>query len=78
MRHDNEGGPKRSLPMAEYVVVQSESLPHGAQDGEDGCRRRMATADKFISGYGIATECGFGRRPPESIGPLLELHDRLV
>ena len=48
------------------------------QDGEDGCRRRMATADKFISRYGIATECGLGRRPPESIGPLLELHDRLV
>lgn len=48
------------------------------QDGEEGCRQRMATADKFLSGYGIATECGLGRRPPETIAPLLALHNSLV
>lgn len=47
-------------------------------DGLEGCRRRMATADKYAADYGVATECGFGRRPKESIGPLLELHDQLV
>ena len=48
------------------------------QDGLEGCQRRKQTADKYISGYGIATECGFGRRPPETIGPLMELHTQLV
>lgn len=48
------------------------------QDGEEGCRRRMATADKYFSSYGIATECGLGRCPPENIASLLALHDALV
>ena len=43
-------------------------------DGVDGTRRRMAKADKFVTGYGIATECGFGRRPAEMVGPLLDIH----
>ena len=43
-------------------------------DGVDGTRRRMATADRFFPGYGVATECGFGRRPPETVGPLLDIH----
>ncbi len=47
-------------------------LVHG--DGVDGTRRRMAMADKFARGYGIATECGFGRRPPETIPGLLRIH----
>ena len=43
-------------------------------DGVEGTRRRMATADKYVRGYGIATECGFGRRPSETVGPLLDIH----
>ncbi len=43
-------------------------------DGAAGTRRRMAMADRFVQGYGIATECGFGRRPPETIPALLALH----
>jgi hypothetical protein len=43
-------------------------------DGVEGTRRRMAAADKVISAYGIATECGFGRRSPETVLPLLDLH----
>jgi hypothetical protein len=45
---------------------------HG--DGLEGARRRMAMADRVVAGYGIATECGFGRRPPETIPALLKLH----
>jgi hypothetical protein len=44
------------------------------RDGVEGARRRMAVADNFASGYGIATECGFGRRPPETIPELLHIH----
>jgi hypothetical protein len=43
-------------------------------DGVAGTRRRMATADRHLSRYGLATECGFGRRPPETIRELLKLH----
>ena len=43
-------------------------------DGVEGTRRRMATAEKFVSDFGIATECGMGRRPPETFPELLRIH----
>ena len=46
-------------------------------DGVEGARRRTAIAEKFVSGFGAATECGFGRRPPETIADLLARHAAL-
>jgi hypothetical protein len=43
-------------------------------DGIEGTRRRMDAARPFISNYAVATECGFGRRAPETIPELLRLH----
>jgi hypothetical protein len=43
-------------------------------DGAAGTLRRIAAAKKFVTGFGIATECGMGRRPPETIPGLLDLH----
>ena len=43
-------------------------------DGIEGTRRRMAMAERFVKDFGIATECGFGRRPPETIPDLLRIH----
>lgn len=43
-------------------------------DGVAGTRRRLAVAQKFVKRFGIATECGFGRRPPETIPELLRIH----
>ncbi len=43
-------------------------------DGVDGTRRRVATARRHLDRFGIATECGFGRRPPEHVSALLEIH----
>jgi methionine synthase II (cobalamin-independent) len=43
-------------------------------DGVKGTRSRMQAADKVISHYSIATECGFGRRSPETIPELLKMH----
>lgn len=43
-------------------------------DGEEGTRRRMATADRHRAQYGIATECGLGRRDPATIPDLLKIH----
>jgi len=66
-----------------YAPLSDLRLPTGTKlylglihlrDGVDGARRRMAVADRVISDYGIATECGFGRRPPETIPALLTIH----
>ena len=43
-------------------------------DGIGGARRRMAAASRFVKDYGIATECGLGRRPADTIPALLALH----
>ena len=45
-----------------------------ASDGMDGARRRIAAAQRWAPPFGVATECGLGRRPPESIPALLGLH----
>ena len=43
-------------------------------DGIAGARRRLNAAKQVVTDFGIATECGFGRRPPETISALLDLH----
>jgi hypothetical protein len=47
-------------------------------DGLEGGRRRIAAARRVVSKFGISTECGFGRRPRETIEPLLKLHAELA
>ncbi len=43
-------------------------------DGIEGTKRRMAAAARQVRDYMIATECGFGRRAPETIPELLAIH----
>jgi len=43
-------------------------------DGEEGAWRRVRAARGAVSGFGISTECGFGRRPKETIPELLRIH----
>jgi len=43
-------------------------------DGVEGTRKRIATAARHRAAFGIATECGLGRRPPETVEPLLRIH----
>jgi hypothetical protein len=61
-------GLKRRPETALYLGVIHLS------DGVDGTRRRIAMAERFVTDFGIAPECGFGRRPPETIPDLLQLH----
>ena len=42
--------------------------------GIEGTRRRIAAAEKVVQNFGIATECGLARRPPETIPALLRQH----
>jgi len=43
-------------------------------DGLDGARRRIHAAEAITHEFGVATECGFGRRPVDQVAPLLQLH----
>lgn len=43
-------------------------------DGVAGTQRRIAAAAAVVPTFGIATECGLGRRSPETVMPLLRLH----
>jgi hypothetical protein len=63
-----------SLPASTELYL---GLIH-ATDGIDGARRRAATARRFAPSFGVATECGFGRRPPGTIPALLELHSAVA
>jgi hypothetical protein len=47
-------------------------------DGLEGARRRAAAGSKVLSWFGIATECGLGRRAPDSIPALLDLHREIA
>lgn len=63
--------PLGGLDVAEAKVFLG--LVHHT-DGEQGTRRRVAAAHSHLAGFGIATECGFGRRPPEHVPDLLDIH----
>lgn len=43
-------------------------------DGAEGTNTRLAAAAPHAEAFGIATECGFGRRDPETIPGLLGIH----
>jgi hypothetical protein len=43
-------------------------------DGSEGTQKRIAVAKKFVSEFGVATECGFGRRLAETIPNLMRIH----
>ncbi len=47
-------------------------------DGLEGGRRRIAKARRFVGNFGVATECGLGRRPPETIPDVMKLMAELA
>jgi hypothetical protein len=68
-------------PLANLALRPGTELYLGLihmTDGEAGARKRMAHASRFVDAFGIATECGLGRRPSESVEPLLKLHALLA
>jgi hypothetical protein len=52
-------------------------LVHEA-DGVDGGLRRWDVAAKFLPDFGIATECGWGRRPAWQVPSLIKLHRQIL
>jgi hypothetical protein len=64
-------------PLRRFALDPSTELALGLvhyTDGIAGTKRRMDAAREFVTRYAVATECGFGRRAPETIPELLRLH----
>ncbi len=64
-------------PLSELRRPETTALYLGlvhATDGEVGSRARITTASRHTQRFGVATECGLGRRPPETIPELLHIH----
>ena len=47
-------------------------------DGAEGARSRIALAGEVVPRFGLATDCGWGRRPAETVQNLLDLHARIL
>jgi hypothetical protein len=47
-------------------------------DGVEGTRRRVAAAQKVVADFGVATECGMGRRNAATIPELLRIHSEVA
>jgi hypothetical protein len=43
-------------------------------DGVAGTQQRIQAAQQVIADFGVATECGLGRRPAETIPDLVQIH----
>ncbi|MBV9382062.1 MAG: hypothetical protein JOY82_02100 [Streptosporangiaceae bacterium] len=47
-------------------------------DGIAGLKRRQATASRYLSDYGVAMYCGFGRQPGADGAETMREHERVV
>jgi hypothetical protein len=75
--------PRDRSDDAYYAALKSLKLKPGTElvlglvhltDGVEGTRKRMKAAEKVVRNFGIATECGLGRRDPNTIPALLKVH----
>jgi SAM-dependent methyltransferase len=67
--------PLRELRLRPETELYLGLIHHA--DGVEGTARRMGVAGKFSTGFGAATECGWGRRAPATIAELLRIHREL-
>ncbi len=44
------------------------------QDGVEGAVARANVAKKYVGNFGVATECGLGRRDPDTLAEVLRIH----
>ncbi|MGW4091326.1 hypothetical protein [Nocardia sp. NPDC004750] len=68
-------------PLADLVLPSGTDLYLGlvhATDGRAGALARIEAARSVVREFGIATECGMGRRPAGQISTLLDLHAELA
>jgi len=68
-------------PLARLKLNPETELSLGLvhfTDGVVGTRKRLATAERHVKDFSIATECGFGRRDPNTILDLLRIHAEIA
>jgi hypothetical protein len=68
--------PLTGLSLAARTTLYLGLVHYG--DGVEGALRRVRAAARSVEDFGIATECGFGRRDPATIPALLALHRRVI
>jgi SAM-dependent methyltransferase len=59
----------RLRPETEFYL----GLVHDS-DGAEGSERRISRAREVVQGFGVASECGWGRRAPATVPRLLDIH----
>ena len=65
------------LPLRDLHLQPETELYLGlvhAVDGVEGAQKRIASARQYVPRFGVATECGCGRRPPECLPELMKIH----
>lgn len=68
-------------PLAELHLRPETELYLGLVhlvDGVDGALSRMEAARAFVDGFGVSTECGWGRQPARIVLALQQLHAALA
>lgn len=63
--------PLRDLRLGERTRIYLGLVHH--QDGTPGTQRRIDTAKRHVDEFGVATECGMGRKPAELVPRLLQI-----
>lgn len=75
--------PKERADAAYFAPLQKLSLSQRTElylglvhavDGAEGTQARIAAARRFVPRFGVATECGCGRRKPETLPELMAIH----
>lgn len=47
-------------------------------DGVERALQRIAAAERFLAEFGLSAECGFGRKPPEVVAKILQVHREVL
>ena len=68
---------KYYAPLADLDLPNETAVYLGLvhfTDGIEGTRERVGLARKVVPSFGVATECGFGRRDPSTLAGLVDIH----
>lgn len=68
-------------PLRNMNLPEATSLYLGLihfTDGESGTLERIRAAFQVVDACGVATECGLGRRPPDTIPEILRIHQAVA
>jgi SAM-dependent methyltransferase len=68
---------ERLAPLSSLTLAPGTELYLGllhADDGVGGARARIAAASRHVRGFGVATDCGWGRGGSDAVDGLLKLH----